>query len=52
MHKLPDKVSGHPRFDSTKPTFDQTLSTDQPLFQDLLREGDGTIKEKGEHKSL
>lgn len=43
-------------FDWTKPSFDQTLTSDQPLFQQLLREffleGDGAIKEKGEHKSL
>ena len=39
-------------FDWTKTTFDQTLSTDQPLFQDLPLEGDGAIKEEEEHKLL
>ena len=39
-------------FDWTKTTFDQTLSTDEPLFQDLPLEGDGAIKEEEEHKLL
>ena len=49
-------MSGHPRFDWTKTTFDHTLSNDWLLFQDPLRqfslEGDGAIKEEEEHKLL